>query len=320
MKRISCSLILVFLLLGCKEKFLVSPADTNGLVVNGFFTYGDSCWFNVSYLESAFGIDSNNYSNDAVLTITEPDGTIHTTSYPDYSPWTENPNFYNKGYYRLEKPLTYQPGIYKLTVEVPGENHLTASDSIPSPVKINSGSMGFDNNDNLIFFIDLTDPVSSENFYAVSIFRSIYFKNTDTINPEPEYIQSPNSFTFLITKSGYYGVFFSDETFNGQNKNVEIIVPHGGEIRTNLLAKENNTYYLKPEDIYQDSIVFTLKLYSISKSYFNYANSYNDQTKAEQDFYADPVVVFSNINGGKGIFAGYSTSTTSFAFRKKSYP
>jgi hypothetical protein len=299
-------------ILSCKEEFLVQPFDTNTLVVNGFFTYEDSTWLNLSYLLNGLSNDPLIFNSNAGIIIAEPDGTAHSLHYyPGFFPTDNGGMRYpeNKGYYRLDFPMSYQKGLYSLTVEVNGESVLTAEDSIPAPVPVSVNSAGFDSELNPVLRLNFNDPSSAGNFYYVAASQRIFQSTPDGEGPEwieSQIIRCPNNYVDFIHDDSR--VFFTDKTFNGSPQNIELIFDNY------FLVRQNDHLVIDPEFSICDSIVYTIKLFSISKAFYNYSSSYYKQTLAEKDFYADPVSVYSNINGGFGIFAGYSYSKTSYTY------
>lgn len=144
------------------------------------------------------------------------------------------------------------------------------------------------------FQIDFTDPASSKNYYAVSLKVIEYLSNLSpsypTINSN-NFFKTSNTYVEAALPTTLFQVVFSDKTFNGLSQTFNLNM---------------QTYY--PYFPFNDSTIFYIKLHSISKAYYDYAISFYKQKLAEKDFYAEPVSVYSNIEGGYGIFAGYSTS------------
>ncbi|MDV7393939.1 DUF4249 family protein, partial [Arthrospira platensis SPKY1] len=52
-----------------------------------------------------------------------------------------------------------------------------------------------------------------------------------------------------------------------------------------------------------------IELRSVSPEYFNYHRSLARQYQASPDPFSEPVILYSNIEGGQGIFAGFVPRT-----------
>jgi hypothetical protein len=245
-------------------------------------------------------------SNDSFLcnanvSLKIPDGTILILG-NDTSKYRSS--LKNKGFYKFPYKLQYQPGIYELTVSVPGKEIVSAKDSIPIPVPINRCSLFHDSiNKKYLVQANFSDPVQGKNFYSLTVNAFIYSSvwNYKSVNDSSKSINcfkyfnvklsSPNTYVEAPIYSSLNQIVFSDKTFNGK-KDVDLTAVLEASFQNN----------------YNDSTVFYVQLHSISNAYYNYAISYFKQNQAEKDFYAEPASVYSNIKGGYGIFAGYSTS------------
>ena len=115
------------------------------------------------------------------------------------------------------------------------------------------------------------------------------------------YISSTNSFIEASIPGGLRQILFSDRN-----------IPHSPD-KTALRIKLD----LIPNYSNYDSILFKLRLNSISKAYYDYSITYFKQNLAEKDFYADPVRVYSDVQGGYGIFAGYNTTEAKLIYKTK---
>ena len=54
-----------------------------------------------------------------------------------------------------------------------------------------------------------------------------------------------------------------------------------------------------------------IELRAVSKEYYQYFSTISRQNGVSDMPFADPVIVYDNINGGQGVFAGFSTSSDS---------
>jgi hypothetical protein len=173
-------------------------------------------------------------------------------------------------------------GSYNLYVSAEGYQ-VTAKTEIPVPVSINgadTGTMVIDNNHYLRVDLKFSDPPGSRNYYMAGIEREgesgvwySVFATTSDMNASGEYHDK---------------VLFKDDLFDGLNKSFRL------EIYKNDLWSQ------------QDSVNLLVKLYSLSYDCFMYMLT-AEQAGYDSPF-MEPVVVYTNVKEGYGIFAGYSVA------------
>ena len=188
------------------------------------------------------------------------------------------------GYYQVPFDIKPQVGrTYTLTAQAPGLEAIESTDVIPNPVQPTAvdGTKGQRAWDITAHF---TDPVG-KNYYQVMVFeeRSL-----------------PNGGTALF--SSYFEsddlLFFS----KGGVDSDEAIFDDA------LIAEQ--AYGLKLTAYPFDSVqAMYVVLMSVSESYFKYMKSFQSQLHNEDNPFASPVQVYTNIENGIGIFAGFSGST-----------
>jgi hypothetical protein len=240
----------------------------------------------------------------------------------------ENLTYTSKGTYLG----TYKPVIgdsIQLVVQTPGKNNVSCGTpiepqstilsvdtsriftgastpiiSVTAPGNGNPGSIdtiGFAIGRTLKFVLKFTDNPAVQNYYRLVLLTKTYttsgytsdysFSFDDIVsgNANKDAVGPPTSLT-----SNKFNVF-SDDLFNGKTYPLTFSIPD------NI-----NVYYpgyskAKPKkEIY-------INLQSISKSYYLYL-----QTRASiktNTFFAEPVQVFSNVDGGIGILGSYTSNT-----------
>ena len=262
------------------------------LVVNSIFQ-SDST-FKVHLSSSKSVIDTSSYKNieDAVVAIKLNNGNIienliHTTN-----------GFYVGEFY----PSANQ--IYNLSVSHPNFSDVRSTDSLPTPITINSiDTLSITdpiNGDRLEITLNFSDPGNIQNYYlietyVVGLYSEIY--NLDTLEYELDTNQQYMFLTDEVFQDGgspwkEQGLF-NDLLFNGQNKSLKIEIP--------------NDDYKGSEGDYQwsyETISLRIYLHNISPSYYYYRTSLELYQNASGNPFAQPVQVFSNIENGFGVFAG----------------
>jgi hypothetical protein len=149
--------------------------------------------------------------------------------------------------------------------------------------------------------LNLTDNANEENFYFLKIFRAD--TNTSTIGPRykideynPYYyyvnsiVDNESIFDFLEPIS-YEKLFFTDTKFNGKNLSIKLDIQG-----------------------YNNIPRIAIVLSAISKSYYRYYISSENQQNNSGNPFAEPSQVYTNITNGYGLVA---TTADSVFFRRK---
>jgi hypothetical protein len=210
-----------------------------------------------------------------------------------------------------------EPGIYEselrpavndtIRIEVLSHNKMTGETVIPAPAFISSpeyeyptwyDAMSQQNYGTLTFSIN--DNPEQENYYEILIYDSkyseysqeywyTYISNYWTILTPDIVIQNEGDWDFIPTT-----LFFSDKLFNGKVNLFSFIV----------VNVSNDSY---------------ITLSSISKEYYYYRkyytrHAYNAQLNSDGIrnllFTGEPLDMYTNINGGLGVCAAFSSTTT----------
>jgi hypothetical protein len=129
----------------------------------------------------------------------------------------------------------------------------------------------------------LEDDLSREDFYFVRAFSKdsayayqedtmLYFNNYRTIR-----------FPVPINEPGFLGMqMFTDRTFQGKAHELTFLVEYYGDVET------------------------FIQIGKISRSLYDYTQTYNGQINYEESPFGQPNPVSNNIESGLGIFGGYS--------------
>ncbi len=297
MKKLFFLLSVSLIYISC-EKVIPFEGDVNTpkLVINSVFE-SDST-FKVHVSSSRSVIDTSSFENidDAVVTIKDLNGNV-----------IEVLNHVVNGFYKGQV-LPEENTTYILEVNHPNYANITASDSLPSPIIINSvdTSTILDpiNGNRLRISMNFDDPENNQNYYLLetySVNEYLIVENLDTIEYE---LDTTKQFMVLTDEVFQNGGspwrdqgLFNDLLFNGQNKTLEIEIP--------------NENWSGSEDGYDWSYkTLTLRLYlhNITISYYYYRTSLELFQNASGNPFAQPVQVYSNIENGFGVFAGSQIS------------
>jgi hypothetical protein len=309
--KIIIQIVLILIFYSCsKELIYKAPDFEKKLVVNAFICPDSLFCINVRKTTNILSNESSIIQN-ADVTLKENGAFL------------EKLDYFNGGNYISSNYRPVPGNIYSITVKVDGYPEVFALDTVPFAVFINNGSRTsgntFDENgdphiDYEILFNDLPEKNYYELFFISQSFpnefTSKYFVSFmfDPVIPDPvlkadsELDLSP--FTFI----------FTDNLFSGEQYQMKIKFINGS-----IGGEFTNPFAPTPGDNYAI-------LRNTSYVYFNYRkywlrHSYNKQVgnKAELPFFmpliGDPVAMYSNVEGGYGIFAAYNQ--TYYKFEKE---
>jgi len=189
---------------------------------------------------------------------------------------------------------------YELIVVTSGADTLSATTTIPEPPKITGTKLYYTNlyddyGDRITGAeITIKDSAETDDFYCFYLvdFYNYYRLNDPAIIAEGILQYEPDL------------IFFSDKLFNGQSYTLKLLYIGSSHVNYDNIPR--------PE-----RIIFR----SISKTYYDFLSSwtlhrYNQNTIVSDEniqynleqlyFKGEPVELYSNISGGRGLFAGYA--------------
>ena len=94
------------------------------------------------------------------------------------------------------------------------------------------------------------------------------------------------------------GFLISDQTFDGQRKRI----PFKASLIINSGFERISRFYVL--------------LRSVSSDYYYYHSTITRQLSARESPFAEPVIIYNNVENGLGNFAAYSTATDSVTFSR----
>ncbi len=294
MKQSKTLLLLVALLVGCNSCTKIIeidlPPHESKVVVNSLFTDGQRIRVHLSKTASAFDYSTPTVENGLVRLFCN-DEEIDTL-------------IFNNGYYYSDV-VALQKEKYSLLVSTPGLGEVSSEDSIPEKTLIESyvhrDSVMMNDNNYPVMQLELgfTDK-PGRNFYELSIAADYYVAGFNyRHNVGFKYSTDP-----VLVSTGlldYYAesIVFTDELFDGEQTS----------IKANYWIQTGEMPLIGGGPEYGYLLFVSLR--SISESYYNYIRKqiiyrYNLESNIFTGL-PDPVHMYSNITGGYGIFAGYSS-------------
>ncbi len=299
------SLIFSFFIIGiaCEKTINIDLEDAKiKIVVNGLITPDSTITVNVT--RSRHILDNANISSLTNATVNLYENNV----------LIGNMNHIGNGNYKIE----YYPKFgkeYKVKVEHPDyDDVFGVTKVLPNiPItKIDTSTVLDEYGDKVIAFnINFTDPTNEENYYLFNISNTYTYEEWDEniitydtlyVGPDTTIVDINyggnitkkrtenlwfNSDDIIIEEYMWSnGVIFSDEIINGSNYTLT------GEFNKWALYSSENT--------------ITFELYALSPETFKYYKSVNQHYNTSEDPFAEPVIVYTNIENGIGIFGGSS--------------
>ena len=200
--------------------------------------------------------------------------TITLTSGNEMITYSESQD--NTGLYFPNQNINLIPGNdYHLKVEKNGFNTVTATQKYPKPIPVISASV-----DGEILKVKFQDLTNQQDYYYLELFQI----NDTNRNPCPLESFSSNSIRSKIVS---HGLIINDETFDGQTHEF----------------KAKYSAYL-PTDEYK----FLVLLHHITKDFYRFDKSLGMNYDVKDNPFAEPVIMYTNIENGYGIFGLRNTS------------
>ncbi len=206
-----------------------------------------------------------------------------------------------------------QPQVaYTIVVDAPVHGTATAKSRIPEPIDLLSSriknfsrQVSETGTTNLQYEVNVSfqDPGKKQNYYHISLMQELFHyalsEEGDTLVGYSSYrplVFDPadNTQTQIAHIGG--GMLLDDGAFNGKIISYDLPVSFDYDA----------TRYLHGQLI--------LELRAVSEEYFYYFSSLSRQSGSKGQPFDDPVIIQDNVEGGRGVFAGFSSSVDSLAF------
>ncbi|NBW36533.1 MAG: DUF4249 domain-containing protein [Cytophagia bacterium] len=300
--------VIAFINIGCYSTTDVDlPNEKSFLVVNSINFQPDSTWL-IEVSKSSSYQNNNDHAliENAMVSIKDEQQEIIQL---------EPIIIKDKVFYSSDqKPVTGKQ--YELKVEAPGFNPVSSKSKLPSPIAIHSvivdstilreaynfykvnGNYGVYADEIIKCKISFYDPANEENFYQLKLYRETEWMEVDTEgNPIQKYSFTPSG--FYLDRNGLTNLMIiNDEMFNGSLYSWDVMVPMSAFYDFRFRSRAGHKLKLH----------FTLR--HLSSAYFDYHETLELQNIRGSNPFSQPVIVYSNIENGVGIFAGFSQSVT----------
>lgn len=311
--------LLLVLVTSCEKDVLVLPVHEPKLAISGFISL-DSSYVLVSATEK----NTPDTTRDPIVMLKGPqvkvvlyeDGVFFDSlqsrcvQKPYEWPFDTIMNFY------VSMKKTKPGSKYRLEVSCPGYPSASAETALPLIVPIQNADTvmyqrhysqnNIDWTDTVCYLdIKFEDPANNQNYYMPSEYEYSYSSTADSglfLFFLQENLLFENQFDqYQYARSGSFNSrYFSDDYIDGKVASMRY---YYGTLNS------YGNYSFIPDDV-------TVRLYTISEEYYKYNQSKLKYMEAEHDPNSEPVIVYSNVTGGYGIFAGISYSEYKYSFAK----
>lgn len=314
MKNLRFVFILSIMYVSCQKVELSIPDTGRKLVINGLISTDSLLNVNISeslYIFDSLLVDETLLKNARIL-VYENSQFVDSLQFRDNVYVNLGADCQIQSNYQSYKLFPVAGHEYEIVAELSGWTEAKAKTHIPEVVKIDKidtsvvklpGTFDFyESNIRLFCNIEFTDPGDKKNYYLLYVYKvpnrwnNIEFCCQDNIVEEE-----------LNHGSMKFGVAFSDKSTNGQKYNLRIIL-NGRDIGMPFYDDS------RQEIVPTHKKIIYFRLYSITEEYFKYIQTLNLFYKNYKNPLADPTQVYSNIEGGYGIFAGAAVSSDSLVF------
>jgi len=319
MKHALIGIILCIILSGCET---IIDLDVPGgyqprLVVNSTFTPAN-VWSLALTQSAPFG--DTRFSDDLIV----PNANVIILGEDDFRDTLKF--FPDEGVYQSVYENRPQKGeTYHLKITAPGFADVEATSHVPiltaNLLSIDSDIIKFEySNDIASFKVRINiDDQPGENYYRLALYQVVSECSSYTIDEEAENDASPDSLyfeyhnfqsnspllhaypesvddpTYSLSEDSYRRAFFSDKLFEGTTREFSIT-------STYSLTDSTGNYFMIEVALLSNDIFAYERTVGLHDSLVDYPNVTQ----------RNPVVVYSNVQNGFGIFAAYASTTFRF--------
>lgn len=301
--------ILLFLLIGC-EKIIYIPIDKVDLkiVLSGVLNPDSTVVVAISSTEQLIMPDPYAPLPDSMI--------IDQISLYEDDQLVGNLEYLNRIFYTIRGFKPSKGKTYQIEVSAKDRSTVKAVTTIPDSIPINflTSTITKINQDTTRLDVDFkfSDPVDQTNFYALEVYglQNYYDRHNDCFTDSlvfdhyyPKINGKSDDFLDLFFLDVNQDVnlddklFFSDQIINGQDFKIQFSI-----LRT-------------PYNHIPDSVDFYIKLQQVDSSYYNYAVSEKKYRKAVDNPFSEPVLFYTNVSNGYGLFTSYNESVREIKVR-----
>lgn len=312
MKSIFCCLALLCALSSCEQVIEPDlPEHTPRLVLHAFFT-ADGVW--TAYVGRSSGILESRPLRersvaDASVELLAGDRVVEEMKFLEAA-----------RVYAFEDSTLEAGETYSLQVSAPGFATIRATDAIPKPVPTSILSYRTNTSvrseseisDEFSIELEIQDPPGEANYYQISMYqvstgRGIWRYEGILSTKDPSIRADNGVDESSVEGESFSGEapYFKDTLFDGRTHELELTYGGVSVLREDIARREEVA-----EDGQEPSNLKTyLQVLYISAAYYEYLKTARLHDYTRDNPFAEPLSVYSNVENGYGIFAGYSSQT-----------
>ena len=282
------------------------PEHTPRLVLNAFFT-ADGAWTarvgrSVGILEPRPSPDRPAVA-DAAVELLAGDRVIEELEFDQVAK-----------VYVAQKSIMETGATYALQVSAPGFATVRAMDAIPRSVPTSVRSYRT-NRGEFTIEVEIQDPPGKANYYQISLYQVLTGRGATRyegiLSTKDPSILADNSVDESPLEEESFSVeapFFKDSLFDGRTHEIELTYGGVAELRDDGGPGAGGD-----ADGQRSSREIHLQVLYISAAYYEYLKTALLHDYTLDNPFAEPLNVYSNVDNGYGIFAGYSSYTFELA-------
>lgn len=294
--KILSYLALVLIIFSCRKDFEYKNLSTDKKVtVSCFIKADDTVKVSLSFLVSS----STNYNitSDEALLLTNAEVYLYEDNiYKEKLKYKNLEFFNNLAWYKSQNFIPTEGHNYELKIVVPSYDTIYAETVIPKKIfidsiRINNSYIDECGTKMLNISVLFKDNPYETNYYLIRVRSDLgpyIFESQDPIIEA----KINNVFSSIAPNINERNAYFSDKNINGENYALNIIIPFYSDF---------------PPKIY---------LYSLSKDAYLFYKTAFLYARTLDNPLSEPVVIYSNIKNGTGIFAGMSSDVDSIILIK----
>ncbi len=274
-----------FVVLSCEKDIPFPEVSTPPVLVANALITPDSIW--QINLSKSMPIDSSiNFETVVTGTVTIENLTTNQLIQLAHR---------GNGIYSANSFLPEQGHMYQLSAQAPNFLTITATSAIPKAFSVQylKGEKSFFKKEaNYLLDLAIKDNEEEANFYLIEAQYLLENQNHSILENATVFSFDSNSSneSIVADHSNFKRSFLTDENFNGQNYTTQIGA-------TSALLEN-----LSPED----HLTAIISVKSITQDGYEYYKSLTRFENLEEGIFTEPLSVFSKIENGYGIFAGYT--------------
>ena len=299
-KALSTILLSALVFVGCQSTFEPAiPASPQKLVVDSQFSPGNPWVVKLTHSRDLLSAQEFDVVSNASVEIFSGNDLVKKLSYVD-------PGIGMAGFYFSNDSYPEIGREYTLKVSAPDYPSITATDAVPG-LDVEIGLFEFlhkseDGDD--VFSLNLQDLNPGANYYHVIVMVQSYeFANLDV----------DSSLVLVDQNAARFGLKEDESSHNSGNEDIFTIRDSKGLLLSDIQFDQGmrnvelEVFSQNFSGDYDDHVLaYVVELRSVSEAYFEF-----ERTKAEQINQGNsgiffPVEIESNIEGGLGIFSGFS--------------